>query len=150
MNVLYQWRNQLLRDIAAEKQKRGKDSQKEGPVSDPVTHQGLNDWLVYVIGSLVTAVVVLWNTHISSRIKKQEDTSDNQWSAIHASELRIVEKFIEHEKEERTRDAEHDAAVAAEFKELRKDVNEGHKAILKEVNHLAREIRRNGNGNGRT
>lgn len=119
-------------------------------MTDPVSHDGFTSWLIYLIGGLVGTVLTLWNTHISSRVKKVEETSDSQWSAIHASELRIVEKFIEHEKEERERDHAHEAAVAAEFKELRRDVNDGHATILKEVNALAREIRRNGNGNGRT
>lgn len=126
-------------------------------MSDPIDTHGFIDWLVYVILGLISTVFALWNAYFGNRITKTEmghkeikaELARHE-ANIHAVELAISNRFSVHEKEERDRDAAHSAEVAREFKELRKDVNDGHAAILEKVNQLARDIRKNGNGNGRT
>jgi len=125
--------------------KLGNNSHQNKDVN--LDEQGVIEWLLYAVMALVTTLFGIWNKHISGRIKKIEDTQDNQWSAIHRAELNLNKQFADHEIEERDRDANHAADVSREFKELRQEINTGHNAILKEVNSLARSIR---NGHGKS
>lgn len=116
--------------------------------------QGLTEWLVYMVIGLVTALTALRDKYIAGRLGKVEKQSDENEKDIRSIkqhdnqiELGIAEKFADHEKEERDRQELLAKDVTGEFKELRKDMNTGHSAILREVNALAREVR---NGNGRT
>lgn len=109
--------------------------------------QGLTEWLVYMVIGLVTALTALRDKYITGRLKRVETLAEDNEDSIRGIELGIAEKFADHEKEERDRDELHAKDVSREFKELRRDVNTGHTAILKEVSLLARQIR---NGNGRT
>ena len=109
--------------------------------------RGIIEYLVYIVVALFSALFAGWNRHIMGRLKKAEKTNDDQWSAIHRIEMSLTEKFAAHEKQELERDAAHAAEVTKEFKELRRDVNTGHTAILKEVSTLARQVR---NSNGRS
>ena len=136
-----------LQERSPRKGNMGRNSlERKGATLD---EKGVIEYLAYISVALVTTLFTGWNKHIMGRLKKNDETNDTQWSAIHKIELGLSDKFAEHEKQELERDAAHAAEITKEFKELRRDVNTGHTAILKEVNQLARQIR-NGNNNGRT
>jgi len=113
---------------------------------------GVIAWLVYVILALFSAAFAFWNRSITGRVETNEDetarvaaVAESNTRAVHKMEVGIHARFSEHEKEERLRDEGYQRETREELKELRADVNEGHAAILGEVNKLALMVKKNGN-----
>ena len=112
-----------------------------------VEHEGIIQYLVYVVMGLLSTIFAGWNKHITGRIGRVEKKARDNDGSIQKTHMCIHKRFATHEREERDRSDRHAADIAQEFKELRKDVNDGHGTILKEVNALALEIR---NGHGKS
>jgi hypothetical protein len=100
----------------------------------------LTEKLVWIVMAVVSAFYTLWNTYITGRIGKVEEQAEDNEDAIQAIQVNIEQKFAEHDKEERQRDEMHSKEVTREFKDLRKEMVEGHAAILEKVNEVGKNV----------
>jgi hypothetical protein len=122
-------------DHLDQKRLSGKDSRKKGvrAMTDGPTADGLVNYLIYMVVGLVSLVFGTIQKTFNNRLKKVEETSEKHTGALHAIELKIGDKFAEHERDELGWRESHRSEVKSDFAELNKKVESGHKEILKEI-----------------
>lgn len=121
-------------------------------MESPPEIEGIIGWLVWAVLALSSALLALWNKHITGRIGRVESKASVNVSALHRRsefchqlELNIKDRFSTHEMEERDRADKHSQEVRDEFGILRRRVEDGHREILAQIAEInIRDKKRNG------